>query len=1425
MPTDLTAGVETYPQFVRKYLSVAPRTVLFSARVDGVQSIIDTNTPDDFGVWLDIESHSIYMLHYDTETGVAADCDESFTIEIGSSLGKRDIGIMALRDTIDTVNKRIPVSETPFGQVPVRDNYFISIIKEVRPQQRVVRLVATERASNGSMTNFVEYHNYDEAYVNQNHEIVPIANINTPSANPAYRLPARAAGWADPITGFFRVVLTSEFSRSMNGNTVTPTWSIDDCTLVGMGATLNDVEITIDCPSGWRLIKLVVVDDVTGIASPPRYHPIFSHDDDFMPIEAGTRGFAVTSDEREDGRRMAFDIIGQDADADETIFPRGAQVVYWEEPYFGGEEVSELYIRDFIGWIKEKEFDVEKHGGSLNIKVWGVEGWGSALNGFSTQLNDEGRLPNTWFIMEDILVEKAIHYIFREYSTMLYCSNLYLPTTTRHDKAEAINKSKLFDQAKTIAGAFGYTVAVDSGNGIDVREDTYFRQDGGAGVNVIRLLTADNIVKEGGLKIVEAEEKQTGVIDGTGSKWDGVSIEPEIFASRAPGKYAGEGDGSESFFWRVDSQEHLNFLVGQLYARVNSRFRSFSLTLIDNMDIFEKCWNEFLLIDYDEPNLTSYGIVDSTRFLIKKISVAHSNDVGTPRKQLTLELEEYAEGEDGEYIKIEDPEEFLIPNPEPITFDNQSTLPPFQLDLEDYPVADFTPEPTAENPTPDPMAVGFAISHVTKKLLRSFHFLDESVIWEDITPPGENGTLIDYKAIYGSVGDTMHCYAVYHSIPGGTGEGVFTFWKCDAKTKPVVWTEEDVHDVDGTGFSGHGSIDFDDTTQLAAFAALSEDGVRVIRKEIDNWSDNGWEVIGSDAFTDDTVADRDIQLVVDGDKITVCGATGNQEYQLFQATGETGPFAAITDTPTFYTPVNSLTYKGTELYAAAWNADGEGGAGGGDGNEYEEHTNSLSDGDCVSEDPIIDDFTSDDGGWVPAPSSVGDQAVHTPGIGWEDVFIQFVPNNAYRVVAINKVFDAPVTATDFSMDFLYTQGFVDPITSDVSIFVALDGNILIQEFLPTVPISPAVWSGIATGTVLQVVLIAGYKPLGDPGGTATITNIEYTLECSSEGIADPTPETSNSASFFGPENGGSLGLEWDAVDDDPKQFDGFDGGFFETTWNFDQHEDKKLLGLEWFLNIKYTSDQNDTPPGAVLRCRYKITMKEEGQPPDFTEGELKFTVAASTLTGSGPYERLVTSLNMLTGLDFEGVQLEYLKCRVDVILPAINLYSPSEGETTAHWRIYTTPYGESGSPAVTYGQIATSGSLAFRCDDYKTAPVWTDITPVETNSDAGSAGRCAKYKYGIAVDAITATTIYMCGFDEVNGWIIKSVDSGDNWTAVEGTDTKWLFVSDTTFLTGGEDSLVLAMNGLDNQVQRIGDMTRFGEPVPAGHTEVLTGFS
>jgi hypothetical protein len=910
LTTTEDTAIRTFPQTTRKYLSVFPEIVLFSARIDGVAETTSTPTATA-GIFLDSISSSIFMFRYKDSSGDPENCYEGMRILVGTTPGGKEIGTTTLRGPIDDVNLLIPINETPYGQLTAVDEAYITVIENFCPAQRTLRLQALSKGSSGILTDFIEYHDYDEVYVDQNVNIVPIANINRPSTEPGRKLYAQSAGFVDATTEMLRLKFTAIHSRAMVGtNPLQYEWSIGDGTYVTGSATTAEIEV--DFPVGARHIRLIVTDTVTGKKSPARYHPVIAHDrTTFTPFENNDRGFNCEKDSRKEGRRMSFRIFGQNETATDADLPYGALIVYWEEPYFYTSAPPETYVGQFTGWLFVKSITPVKNAGTVTIDVLGVEGWLSeVVNGFNTQLTDFNRLPRKWFEMEDITCNKVIHYLLREYSTALLSANLYLPLIDgATDRAETAAKDKLFNQLTTVAAAYGNLCRADSNNGIWIEQDVYYLTDRST-VPVITILTASDLTLDG-LSVTQREARSVGLVIGSGSSWDGVAAEPVLMKSHAPGNYAGDGDGQEEFFWRVDSQTELNYKTGQLYARRNSRFESISVTLIGNYDVFEAAWGELVQLEYNEDNTAGYVIPSSLTFVIEDVSVAHSNSEKSPSKRITLTLAELTDGVPGLTQKIEK-EEWVAPSP--VDTGNWTVAPLPPLPDTGFTIADFTPPVTPENPTPDPLPVGFCVTATGNDLYRTFEFLSDDVVWQKVTPPAEKGMLLDYCAkLNPATTGNVVAYAFYLTSPT-----TFTFWRCsNIKAPTVSWTKEATRSFSGGAFNNVGTIDCSANGVFAAAAWLCENGVRVFFRDNGVWSASA-TACGSLTTTDANFSSKDLQLLVDGTR-TVCSGlhTTSNKYQLFTSTAG-GAFSVISGSPTFDAPCCSLTARGTTLYLSSW---------------------------------------------------------------------------------------------------------------------------------------------------------------------------------------------------------------------------------------------------------------------------------------------------------------------------------------------------------------------------------------------------------------------------------------------------------------------------------------------------------------------------
>lgn len=731
--TDLTI-IRQHPSAVTRYLSFAPLVSVFTCQVNGA-ALVDNKTG------------GVYGFNFDNPNGVSGDVLPGFTVWIGTTAGARDIGVTRVRKAI--AGSTFYIAETAYGKLPIADNHYITVFEDIRPWVKSPRLVGI-RNSSGYISSFTEYHDYDEAYTNQNTQIKPKANITRSATN---RSSVRPAGMVDTGQTYRTVVLSSAFSQAIaTGATISSRlWDVDDGTIIV--GTATDTTITVRFPQlkEFRWISLTVTD--SNGKTDKMYWPIWVHHSANMPL--GT--FTVTNDTRGEGREMSFEIFGSDDSADETVIPEGTLVCYWEQTTFGADNAPDQYIDQFIGWTMRDSVTIRRFNTSRYvIDVGGVQSWLSQFNGYAQKISDKTPV-NRWFKMNNLTVERVAHYILREYTTVLNISNLFFAGITTTVKAEEFKKSNVWGQlVELIRGNSFCNVACDSLGAIWFRKDyNYLELADRASIAIIINLMDSDLTDSKALQISEEKKDKVSIVSLSGSF---VSANKnKLVHSKAPGLVpANSGSDEEAPFQRVGTggQNLINKLSGHHYAKVNNPRDQVDLELIGNLDIFERAWGEIITITWTSNNIRGI-IVNTEEFVIDQVTVAHSTEFGTPPKRINLRVSSATLGRPG--VSYFPPQN-----------NNQGiALPTFRFPKIDFPR--FLPQDWITMPPSVPKIAAICASTGAGEDLHyeADPFDVVSPTWVQKTLPGVNlngfgseFTVDPFSPFYLGTGTTVNCYWV-----------------------------------------------------------------------------------------------------------------------------------------------------------------------------------------------------------------------------------------------------------------------------------------------------------------------------------------------------------------------------------------------------------------------------------------------------------------------------------------------------------------------------------------------------------------------------------------------------------------------------------------------------------------------------------------
>jgi len=634
LTTVLTAPARTKSRLI----STVPRTPVFRAQVNGA-------------VIVDASTNSITDILYDNVTpgDDYLDILANMTIDIGTTPGGRERGSLRVRGI---TMGQIAVQETSPGMIDINDNDYITVVDEHLPWLIPVRRVETLNAA-GIATDFVEYHDYSQIYLDQNAAIPPKANIVAGVADDGqgYYL-VKLADWADAGETYRTVTLSAVASqiRAYSATFALYLWDIGDCTLVS--GTLSSTEITIEVPVGFRYVRLLVGD--SNGKGHYMYLPLWTHDDSYPPLS----DFKVTGDDTEDGRSMRFEFYGADSSAAATVLPRNSTIYYWKSTTFGREAAAppRQYRHGALLWILSDATPLKhKRRGTYALTAGGAADWMKSVYGFPQTILNPGDTPDVWYEMQHITGSRLINYVLTAYTTLPSIVNVFLPALT--DEIENFNTKAgtVWSQLVDIAKRCGYqTIGCDSQSGLWMKADYFFlTADERAARSTTLGLTPAMWPLDDPPVIPDEQTEDTGQVVGYGAAFDPTITDGEknaLYGARAPGITHNAGKSRDTAPYQIlpitTPAATLARWTGEYFARKNNQRKQVRVKLIPNLDVIEPCWNEPISITDTRGNLRGL-VLNGDLFIVKKVSIRHNYEPRRPAEEITLTLEGVTTGNGG----------------------------------------------------------------------------------------------------------------------------------------------------------------------------------------------------------------------------------------------------------------------------------------------------------------------------------------------------------------------------------------------------------------------------------------------------------------------------------------------------------------------------------------------------------------------------------------------------------------------------------------------------------------------------------------------------------------------------------------------------------------------------------------------------------
>jgi hypothetical protein len=703
------------PQVVKRYLSVLPYDVVYTAQVNGAPL-------------RDAKTNGIYAIPFDNGNGTLADVQPGHTVAVGTTAGASDVGLLRIRKA--PIAGTFYVGETAPGEVPVADNYYLTVFDDFTRWSVKPRLVATKDG-----TEFEEYHDYDLAYDDQNRQREPIVNIVARVVDVATNqfVPLKHAGWVEPGQDYRIVELDCSLSQAvgngLDADDWTPLWDVHDWVIVD--GAVDEPYIKVQMPVGADWVSCTVTDG-NAVSKTGRRH-LWTHDrDSFPPLAA----FKVLKDSRRQWREMQLEFFGTE-DTSRTAIPYSCLVCYWEVATFGGDPAPDGYIDQFVSWVTEDEVTLVKGKSRHRLNIAGSGWWADHLAGYMTTLSDHSGQDH-WWEFHNPTVDLVAHYVLRETTTFMTLCNLFLSGDDTPVGGEDVNDGSIFRQQNDLISGARAVWGTDSGGGMWLRPYYSYLEWTSAYLGYEERSARPSIAsigpsetRQGEVTITRRHYKPAGWVSADGS-WYQDGKESKQLYSKAPGLTPGDGaDRTSAPYQRVGgateqvAQKRLNAYGGHWLARENRDMADFGWPLIDNLDAFEPCWNAPLLATWNHANPAGLTFTDA-EFLVVGVEVQHSNEAGQPPKRVTPTLEQVTGGYPGDAYY---PPEVKLPS---WTFPPITTIwPGFYTTV--IPILQFGGAPLLYDFGAQPGPVAAILSDGTVRRVEDFYDLAVTLDWADET--------------------------------------------------------------------------------------------------------------------------------------------------------------------------------------------------------------------------------------------------------------------------------------------------------------------------------------------------------------------------------------------------------------------------------------------------------------------------------------------------------------------------------------------------------------------------------------------------------------------------------------------------------------------------------------------------------------------
>jgi len=564
---------------------------------------------------------------------------------VGSAEGLKDIGKTRIKSIMSGT---ITVAEN--SDIDWQDDQFLTAYRyfEVLPvYPRIIQNPANDEQ-------VIFYKDYDTEYTDQNSILGTFVNMGSHRA-------AQLEGGSALLW-----YTSSGTSHMITGTVLSYDWSFEGGTPTG-STDANPGWISYDTP-GHYVTRLIVTGASGSVDTSYRYVSIYN------PISSGTSlpfqkwSLDSLSGSRDEGGYTASITLYETA----SVIEEGSVVVLFSKDYYGSTEISlggnqennsEIF---FVGYVLDGSVQYDYEKSTVKFDLGSVTRYIQQMLGFAVSVESK-QSPATWTELLNMDMKRAIYHYLRWHSTVLSTTDIQYRGENPYVQFYDSDRSSVYDAIDNFMRSAIVGRAVTDRQGRVYIEPDITTATTGTAQSVMQITNRDwrNAPDIDELLIPEMSYLERGGIQHipTGSTFG-------AFMSCAPGEapgYRGEIDQVQGL--ALNSQDHLNQIVGNLYAFRNYPYKSIDEDLAGsyrNLDIAPQESVNIVILPED----TNRGLDINGDFNPNSLSYEYD-----PLNKMLLARATFipiVNGTPGEFMTIPD-----VPEDPASTFPRYPTIPPF----------------------------------------------------------------------------------------------------------------------------------------------------------------------------------------------------------------------------------------------------------------------------------------------------------------------------------------------------------------------------------------------------------------------------------------------------------------------------------------------------------------------------------------------------------------------------------------------------------------------------------------------------------------------------------------------------------------------------------------------------------------------------